>query len=262
MPWNPDQYQKFQAERAAPFEDLCALIAVRDNLSAIDLGCGAGNLTALLADRLPGGDVLGIDSSPEMLARAERYSRPGLRFDQQTIEEAAGDPAMQGAWDVVFSHAALHWVDDHERLIPQVFQMVKPGGQIVVQMPSNHTHRTHRLIAELAQTRRFRTALNGWLRQPQVLPIDRYAEILYASGGESIVVFEKIYPHVLDNADALVEWTKGTALVPYLERLPGDLAEQFLEEYRARLRDDFPGSPVFYGFRRTLFAATRPERQN
>lgn len=258
MPWNPEQYHKFQAERAAPFEDLCALIHVQPHLSVIDLGCGTGNLTALLADRLPGSDVLGVDSSAEMLGRAAHLARPGLSFAQRSIQQVARDPEMQGAWNVVFSHAAIHWVEDHEHLIPQLFGLLCPGGQLVVQVPSNHSHRTHLLILELAQTEPFRTALDGWVRHVPVLPIERCAELLYAIGGQDIVVFEKIYPHILENADAIAEWTKGTALVPYLERLPADLADLFMEEYRKRLRSYFPDSPVFYPFRRTLFAAMRP----
>src|SRR5688572_13318829 len=108
MPWDPAQYHKFQAERAAPFEDLVKLIRVREGLRVIDLGCGTGELTARLADILPGSDVLGVDSSPAMLEKAEPLERPGLRFALMAIE------AVSGEWDVVFSHAALHWVDDHE----------------------------------------------------------------------------------------------------------------------------------------------------
>src|SRR5512147_1524721 len=99
MPWNPDQYHKFQAERSAPFDDLLALVEKRPNLKVVDLGCGTGELTRRLADTLPESDVLGLDNSPQMLARAEAYARPGLRF-------AAGDiQDLTGTWDLIFSHA-------------------------------------------------------------------------------------------------------------------------------------------------------------
>src|SRR5215469_4577122 len=103
MPWNPERYHQFQRERAAPFEDALALVTRRDGLRVIDLGCGTGELTRRLADALPGSDVVGIDSSSEMLARAAPHARPGLRFEQGTIEELAGE------WDLIFSNAALHW---------------------------------------------------------------------------------------------------------------------------------------------------------
>jgi trans-aconitate 2-methyltransferase len=253
MPWDPEQYRKFQAERFAPFDDLVALIDVRSNLRAIDLGCGTGELTARLSDLLPGSDVTGIDSSAEMLARAAALARPGLRFEQRAIEDA------EGAWDLVFSHAALQWVDDHATLIPRLFSLVAPGGQLAVQVPSNHHHDSHVLIRETASEEPFRAALDGWTRTAPVLSIDAYAGQLFALGAERIVAFEKVYAHVLEDADAIADWVKGTALVPYLERLPASLRDAFMKRYRGKLRARWPESPVFYPFRRTLFAATRPQ---
>jgi trans-aconitate 2-methyltransferase len=253
MPWNPDQYHKFQAERAAPFYDLMALVPPAEGLRVVDLGCGPGELTAALADYLPDSDVLGIDSSPEMLAKAAQYARPGLRFEQ-------GDLAtLTGAFDVVFSNAAVQWVEDHARLLPHLWSLVAPGGRIAAQMPSNHHHFSQRVVRELAGTEPYRSALNGFVRLSPVLPVDEYAERLYALGGVDLVVFEKVYPHVLADSDAVVEWTKGTMLIPYMERLSDDLRERFLADYRARLREQYPTEPVFYGFRRILFTAARPE---
>jgi trans-aconitate 2-methyltransferase len=251
MPWNPDQYHKFQAQRAAPFHDALALINVRPHLRVVDLGCGTGELTAQLADALPESDVIGIDSSAEMLAKATPLSRKGLRFERAGLETVTGE------WDIVFSHAAIQWVDDHAALIPKLFGLVASGGQLVVQQPANHHHPSHTLAREIAAIEPFRTLLKGWSRQPPVLNAEDYAEMLFSSGADDIVVFEKIYPHVLDDADAIAEWTSGTLLVPYFERL-GDMREAFMNEYRARLRALFPNSPVFYGFRRMIFAATRP----
>lgn len=253
MPWDPERYHQFQQQRAAPFEDAIRLVNVRAGLKAVDLGCGTGELTRRLADALPDCEMVGIDSSPEMLNRAVQHARPGLRFEVGTIE------AFSGAYDLIFSHAALHWVDDHPTLIPRLFSCLRPGGQIVVQMPSNHAHATHRLITEIAGESPFREALDGWSRRSPVLGIETYAEILFRCEATHIVVFEKIYPHVLENADALADWTAGTALVPYAERLGEARYAEFMAVYRERLRSAFPSSPVFYGFRRTLFAATRPE---
>jgi trans-aconitate 2-methyltransferase len=252
MPWNPDRYHQFQKERSAPFDDLLQLVQRRAGLRVIDLGCGTGELTRRLADALPESDVLGLDSSPEMLAQASTRARPGLRFETGTIE------AVTGEWDVIFSNAALHWVDDHRALLPRLFALLRPGGQLVVQVPSNYSHPTLALIVEIAGAEPFAQALHGWNRVMPVLSIEEYAELLYKLGSEDITVFEKVYPHVLKDADALVDWTSGTALVPYLERFSEEMRERFLERYRQRLRERFPSSPVFYGFRRTLFASKRP----
>lgn len=251
MPWNPDQYHRFQKERSAPFEDLRALIQCRPGLRVIDLGCGTGELTGRLADWLPQSEVVGIDPSPEMLERAAPLARPGLRFEAGAIE------SVTGTWDLMFSHAALQWVEDHQTLIPRLLSLVAPGGQIAVQMPSNHGNASHRLITEVTAEPPYREALGGWTRRSPVLAIEAYAALLHTHGGIELTVLEKVYPHVLPDAEAVLEWTRGTALIPYLERLPTELHAPFLESYRQRLHALWPKGPVFYPFQRILFTASR-----
>ena len=254
MPWDPQRYEQFKAERAAPFEDLLALINVREGMSVIDLGCGPGPLTKRLADALPGSDVLGIDSSEEMLASAQELACAGLRFEQRAIEDVAGET---DTFDLVFSHAAIHWLPDHGALIPKLLSIVRPGGQLAVQMPSNFSHPTHTIIDEVGAEEPFKSGLSAYVRSWSVLGVEQYADLLFASGATEQTVFEKVYPHVLEDADALADWMSGTALVPYMERLPDELHEQFMDAYRQRLRETFTQTPVFFGFRRILFVASR-----
>lgn len=251
MPWNPETYLKFKEQRYQPFNDLMALVKVRPRLRVVDLGCGNGDLTKRLADALPESDVLGIDSSAEMLAAAEQHSRPGLRFEQRPIEE------MEGEFDLIFSHAAIQWVPNHRELVPKLMAKLSPGGQLAVQIPANFKHPTHRLIEEVADEEPFRTAFNGYQKEFYVLGTEAYAEILNGAGGQDLTVIAKIYPHYLESSDQLAEWMTGTALIPYMERLPAEYHESFMDRYRNRLREAFPGSPVFFGFKRILFSATR-----
>lgn len=251
MPWNPDQYHKFQSERAAPFYDLLALVDARPNLKAMDLGCGTGELTRQLADRLPNSDVTGLDSSPQMLDKAASFARGGLVFQAGDLSALAGD------WDLIFSNAALQWSGNHAELVPQLFARLNPGGQIAVQMPSNHNHVSHQIYRETAEEEKFKSILQGFQRIAPMLTIDEYAQILFDCGAENIVVFEKIYAHVMEDADAVVEWISGTALVPYFERL-GEHKAEFVDSIREKMRAAIPGSPVFYPFRRILFSARKP----
>ena len=251
MPWDPERYHQFQQERSAPFDDLVQLIKPRPGMRVVDLGCGTGELTRRLADMLPESEVVGVDSSAEMLEHAEQYEGMGLRFEQGKIEQ------VQGPWDLVFSHAAIHWIEHHEALIPRLLAMLAPGGQLAVQLPHNFTRPSHHLILEVAAEEPFAAALGGWTHDSPVLDIARYADLLYAHGGRNLTVFEKVYPHVLADAGALADWTSGTTLVPYFERLPEALHEPFMQRYRAGLEERYPEQPVFYGFRRILFAATR-----
>ena len=250
MPWNPEQYHKFQAERSAPFYDLLALVEIHSNLKVVDLGCGTGELTRELADRLPDSRVTGLDSSPQMLKKAVLVQRPGLIFE-------LGDQASRMEnWDLIFSNAALQWSKNHPDLIPRLFNHLNPGGQIAVQVPSNHDHISHKIYRETADEDRFKSVLDGFQRYAPVLAIDQYAQILYDCGAEQIVVFEKVFAHLLEDADAVVDWISGTALVPYFERL-GDHKDTFVESIRSKMRAAMPGSPVFYPFRRIFFSARK-----
>lgn len=251
MPWNPDLYDKFKSERFAPFDDLLKLINVRKGMRVIDLGCGTGELTSRLAYHLPKSEVVGIDSSKEMLSRAGSLSRSGLSFEKRAIEDISGE------WDLVFSHAAIQWVDDHAALIPRLIALVRPGGQLAIQLPSNHEHPAHTIIEQIAGEEPFRELLDGWSRRSPVLRVAEYAELLHQNRCEKLVVFEKVYPHVLSGTEDLVTWTSSTALVPYFDRLSTEGQEEFLERYRMRLNALWPRGPVFYGFQRILFYAMR-----
>jgi trans-aconitate 2-methyltransferase len=251
MAWDPERYLRFQRERFAPFDDTLALVTRRPGLRVVDLGCGTGELTRRLADALDGSEVVGIDSSAEMLARAASHAQPGLRFERRAIEELDGD------WDLIFSHAALHWCDEHQVVVPQLFARVRAGGQLVVQMPSNHDHASQHLIQATAAEEPFASALGGFRRLSPVRDIAFYADLLYACGGRALTVYEKVYPHELPDADAVGDWIRGTSMLPYLERLPAAMQDAFEARVRSRLRARWPSGPVFFGFRRTLFSATR-----
>lgn len=260
MPWDPAQYERFVRERELPFADALGLVGpLRDGARIVDLGCGTGALTAKLAEAYPTATVLGIDTSIEMLEKAKKLERPRLRFIKAAIEaidqiHLEGEPPT---WDLVFSHASIHWVPDHERLVPRLFACVAPGGRIVVQLPSNHDSVAHRTLMAVADEPPFRDQLHGRVADRPTLDVRDYARLLFDSGGTDITAYTKVYPHVLPDSDAAAEWLKGSAMVPYLERLTPELRVPFYERYRAAMREALPRAPLFFGFKRTLFAATK-----
>jgi len=220
----------------------------------VDLGCGTGELTRQLADSLPNSHVTGIDSSPQMLEKA--VSRFASNLNLVFVQ---GDQAkLTGEWDIIFSNASLQWSENHTELIPNLYRKLAPGGQIAVQVPSNHHHISHQIIRETASEEPFRSILQGFQRYAPVLPIDGYAQILFDCEAENIVVFEKVYAYVLEDSDAVVEWISGTACIPYFERL-GKYKDSFVQLIRNKMREALPESPVFYPFRRTLFSAHKPK---
>jgi len=255
--WNPDQYAKFRDERARPFFDLLAMVEPKQGMRAVDLGCGPGELTAVLADRLPESDVLGLDNSPAMIAKARDFQRRGLRFEQGDIA-AFADPSGEG-YDLIFSNAALHWVRvDHASLLARLAAMLRPGGQLAIQVPANANHPTHRAVAVAAMEEPFRAALRGVDPAPRVLEPEAYADLLWRLGLEERRVRLEVYSHELESRGAAIEWIKGSLLTAYEALLPAPLFAKFVERVRSLFFAEAPDErPYHYAFRRTFFAARK-----
>jgi trans-aconitate 2-methyltransferase len=247
--WDPARYERFAAERAAPFHDLLSLVRPVPGGRVVDLGCGGGELTAQLHRHLEAAETLGLDSSPAMLERAAGLAGDGLRFEEGDIADFT-----EGGWDVVFSNAALHWLPDQEGLLGRLVAALNPGGQLAVQMPANHDHPSHVVAAEVAGTEPFRTALAGYHRESPVRDPEWYALLLDRLGLPDQHVRLQVYLHHLTARDDLVEWVRGTLLTDYQARMPEALFSEFLATYRERLLPRLEDTrPYPYPFKRILF---------
>ena len=253
MAWNPETYNKFKSERAAPFYDAMHMITVRSGLKVIDLGCGTGALTKELHQYLPLSEVLGIDQSASMLKEHKSLESKDLNFRIIDIQSQLNTAET---YDLVFSNAVLQWLPDHAGLIPQIIKLVRPGGQLVVQMPCQSENITNLLLDQLASTSPFDTIFEGWTRGTSVVEMDQYADILFSNHGRNINVFKKIYPIIFQDTDQLFDWVSGTAIIPYLEILEGDQQQEFISAYRLLLKSHFTDSTIFYPFKRIFFSAT------
>ncbi|MGD0359777.1 MAG: methyltransferase domain-containing protein [Bryobacteraceae bacterium] len=256
--WSPSQYLKFAEERARPCHDLVARIAASSVRRVIDLGCGPGNSTAVLADRWPGVEITGLDNSAEMIARARR--------DYPTQSWVAGDIAAwaagaDGQFDIVFSNAALQWADDHAALFPRLFSRVAPGGALAAQIPGNIDALPHRLMRDVAASPRWsRLFPPGSVREWHHHEMDFYYDAL-APLAARLDLWATEYLHILPDTEAIVEWYRGTGLRPFLELLETDADRQrFAADYLASLRPHFPPRPaggVLFPFRRIFLIAYR-----
>lgn len=253
--WDSDLYLRFARERTQPAVDLAARIELSDPSRLIDLGCGPGNSTAVLARRWPAAALAGLDRSPAMIAAA--------RKDQPWIEWTVGDLAAWTApvpFDLVFANAALQWVPDHARLLPQLLAQVAPGGALAFQIPGNFDAPAHRFMRELGASRAWCHAFRSPVREWHAEPLEFYYDHL-APRVARLDLWCTDYIHVLDGAAGIVEWYRGTGLRPWLEALPDDAArERFLADYLAGIRTAYPARPdgrVLFPFHRLFVVAYR-----
>jgi len=257
--WNPQQYERFKDERSQPFYDLLALVQPAAGGCAVDLGCGTGELTAVVHRHLQVRQTTGIDHSANMLEKSQAIAAAGLRFERAEIGEFARRCTQTpGAYDVVFSNAALHWLPQHEELLRGLTAGLRERGQIAVQVPANHDHPSHISAAEVAGGAPFRDALREPPRRKPVLDPEAYAVLLSRLGYREQHVRLQVYGHWLGSRDEVVEWVKGTLLTHYQRQLPAELFARFLERYRERLLPQLDDTrPYFYPFKRILFWARR-----
>jgi trans-aconitate 2-methyltransferase len=256
--WDPDTYLRFAGERARPFGDLLARVRAQTASAVVDLGCGEGALSASLAERWPGARVIGVDSSPDMLAAAAAHAVPGQ------VEFVAGDVTHwrpEGPVDVVVSNAVLHWVPRHDELLTRWAGWLRPGGWLAIQVPGNFRAPTHALLADLCRSPRWAALLADTAPRPDsVLDPAGYLDVL-TSSGLSAEAWETTYLHVLTGPDPVLGWVRSTVLRPILAHLAADDAEQFTADYAAALRAAYParadGTTVL-PFRRVFAVGRRP----
>jgi trans-aconitate 2-methyltransferase len=239
--WNPALYLRFADERTRPAAELLARVPLERAPSIVDLGCGPGNSTELLAQRFAGARVLGIDNSQAML-EAARQRLPQARFEFGDIAAWAPE-AGQSAPDLIYANASIQWVGGHEQLIPRLLSLLVPGGALAIQMPDNRQEPSHRLMREVAQRPPFVSHIGDAAKtRTEILPIGAYYDLLAAPQRQtaSVDVWHTIYQHPLDSAAAIVQWLRGTGLKPFVEGLPSDLQAGFLAEYERRVDAAYP----------------------
>ncbi|MGD0062329.1 MAG: trans-aconitate 2-methyltransferase [Streptosporangiaceae bacterium] len=273
--WDATLYLRFGGERARPFFDLLARVGAERPGYVVDMGCGPGHLTAMLAERWPGAIVCGVDNSPQMIeaarplasatpAAAPRSSAapgsaitshaPGLSFMLDDIRH--WEP--QSLPDVIISNAVLQWVPGHRELLTRWAGQLAEHGWLAFQVPGNFDQPSHAILRELAASPRWRSLLRDVELNRQTADPADYAALLAATGRE-VDAWETTYVHILPGSDPVLEWYKGTGLRPVLAVLDADLTAGFLAEYGERLRAAYPPSSfgTVFPFRRVFAVVHR-----
>lgn len=254
MSWSATQYSLFEQQRTRPVRDLVAAIPLASAQTAVDLGCGPGNSTEVLAERFPDATVTGLDSSDDMLREA-RQRLPNVSFELADI--GAWNPAQ--TYDVILANASLQWVPDHAVLYPRLVSRLNAGGVLAVQTPDNLEEPAHRLAREIAASSEWASRIGG-VTHPDRHPAAYYFELLRPHCAE-VDVWRTTYHHPLAGGHgAVVEWFKGSALRPYLQKLDEAAQQAFLETYLQAIRQAYPAlddGTVLLPFPRLFIVATR-----
>jgi trans-aconitate 2-methyltransferase len=260
--WSAQQYVAFEEERTRPVHDLLAAVPAVEVRVAVDIGCGPGNSTEVLAARFPHARVSGFDSSPDMIAAA-RARLPNIRFEVADIGawiKPAALPAESVPIDVILANAVLQWVPDHATLFPALLAKLAPAGSLAVQVPDNLAEPAHTLMREIAEEGPWRDTLASADRaRVSIQRADWYYGLLSSSCAR-VDVWRTTYYHALAGENAIVEWFKGTGLRPFLDPLSAEQRIEYLARYAARVKRAYPPSPdgtVLLPFPRLFIVATR-----
>jgi trans-aconitate 2-methyltransferase len=250
--WDDAQYLKFGDERTRAARDLLFRVPLARAEHIVDLGCGPGNSTALLRERWPGARITGVDNAPEMLARAGK-DHPDIAWVLDDAATYVPDPPA----DLLFANAVFHWVPDHGALFPALLDRLRPGGVLAVQMPHSFDEPSHRLMRETRAAVAPRQPVAG--AAVAVGDAAFYYDLL-APRARAVDVWRTTYAHVMADAEAIVEWVKGTGLRPYLDDLDEPTRARFLDAYGRAVAAAYPpraDGKRLYPFPRLFIVAVR-----
>ena len=252
--WNPALYRRFETQRTQPARDLLARVPLDRPHTVVDLGCGPGNSTELLAQRFPSAAIEGVDSSAAMLVDA-RARLPAARFGHTDI--ASWTP--ESPPDLIYANAALQWVPDHPTLVPRLFGFLAPGGVLAVQVPDNRDEPSHRLMREVAAAGPWASVIGNAAERLGVMKPAAYYDLLVRLGAE-VELWRTVYHHPMPTAGAIVDWVKGTGLQPFLQPLAEAERASFLQQYEDAIAHSYAaqadGKRLLL-FPRLFFVATK-----
>jgi trans-aconitate 2-methyltransferase len=263
--WDPSQYSKFERERLHPALDLLNRVKIeglQDPSIIYDLGCGPGNVTAIISEEWSSGEIYGIDSSESMLERAQ-VSYPHINWQKGDLNNWSPKTEHNGSIDLIFSNATYHWLDDHERLFPQLIGSLRDGGYLAIQMPNNFAQPSHTLLRQIARDGDWSVDISNAGREFPHFSAERYYKML-ADQCTSLIIWETIYYHILDarymSYHPVAEWLKGSGARPILDKLGDNEKDKYLTMYSQELEQHYPSTEdrkVLFPFHRGFIVCTK-----
>lgn len=253
--WSAAQYSKFKKERTIPAIDLANSIKCENVNSVLDIGCGIGNSTAVLAKKFPGAKITGADNSDDMLAAA-RKENPGIEFIKLDAEKELD--SIKSRYDVVFSNACIQWIPNHHKLLKSLFSLLNDGGILAIQIPQQSKHPVHNILKSLSKSEKWKSKLHVE-RMYNNLTENEYYDVL-SELTDNFRIWETVYFHSMPSYESIIEWYKGTGLRPYLEQLSADDQKAYSDDVMQCLMDTYPiqkNGEIIFRFPRLFFIAQK-----
>lgn len=253
--WSAAQYSKFEEERTLPAIELANAVRKTQVRTILDVGCGIGNSTAVLANRFPGAAITGIDNSDDMLAAA-RKSYPGIGFRKLDAETELQN--LKSRYDIVFSNACLQWIPNHRPLLKNLFSLLEEDGILAVQIPQQAKHPVHGILTSLSESEKWKQKIST-VRKYNNLSEAEYFDIL-SELTDNFRIWETTYFFSMPSHESLVEWYKGTGLRPYLKQLSPEDQEEYLQDFLQCLKELYPlqkSGKIIFRFPRLFFLAQK-----
>lgn len=229
--WNSKQYVKFKNQRTQPSLDLISRLSGMAPKRILDIGCGPGNSTYALSEAFPNTEILGIDSSPDMLKRAQE-TYPDINFELCCVPHDLNK--LPGNYDLIFSNACIHWIPEQEHLIKQLLDKLTDEGIFAVQIPLIQEAPFYKMLNKLTSSPKW-NKLSDVKNFYNLLPEEYYD--LFSSLKCDFDMWQTIYYHIMDIPENIIEWYKGSGLRPYLDLLSAPEQEELISELLDNIND-------------------------
>ena len=253
--WDSELYLKFAKENNWQCIDLISHINLENPSKIIDIGCGPGNVTQLLAQRWPKSHITGIDNSQSMIERAKK-DFPNLNWELVD----AGKDEISGEFDIIFSRATIQWIPNHFELLIKLRSLLSDNGIIAIQLPLFFDMPVGKSIALISKSDRWSKFTKG---VNELFTIHNYSEYhdLLSKLFSSFNIWESNYIYVLNSQYSILERIRTTGLKPYLDQLENDIDKnEFEETVLAEIKKEYPlqkNGKVLFPFKRLAFIAKK-----
>ena len=253
--WNPDLYLKFDKERSQPSIDLVSRVKFDNPSGIIDIGCGPGNSTQILAQKWPDSVITGIDNSPAMIEKAKK-DYP----DQNWKLLDAGKDEIPGTYDIIFSNSTIQWIPDHAELLKKLCHILNKNGLVAIQIPLFWDMPLGKAIMRISEESRWGSATKGAAEQFTIHNYSYYFDHL-SQLYNSTDMWETSYMHIMDSHFSILEMIRSTGLRPYLDRLENEKDKKdFEEQVLSEITKVYPGQKngkIIFPFKRLFFIASK-----